>query len=116
MIRLAALLLASSACSSVPILPECSETIYGAQIQPVEPCLPPLQVWVREAVWLTFERCPIVEEVLLACPAADGYSVNAYDVVFDYDAGIFIWKGAVRTPAGGLVCEQDGGGFIGRVE
>src|SRR5262245_2049759 len=122
MIRLAAAFLV--ACSSAPIPPVCSGTIYGAAIAPSDPCLPPLQVWVRQhalfdgqscayMMWpLDTPECPMVGELLAYCPLPDGYSAAMYDVAIDYAAGGYLWKGAVRVPSGAVICEQDGGGML----
>ena len=112
------------ACSSAPIPPICSDAIYGAAIAPAEPCLPPLQVWVREnalfdgqicgyAAWYYPYglECPLIQEVLATCPLPDGYSSAVYNIMFDFSAGGYLWRGAVRVPSGQFICDQTGGGM-----
>ncbi len=124
MIKLAALLLLA-ACGTEEAIP-CPETIWGAAIEPAAACLPAIQVWTREnaifdsaypcsyAVLGTAgaEPCAVVQELLVACSLPDGYSTAAYHVSIDYEAGGYVWDGAIRAPSGTMWCLQDGGGQL----
>jgi hypothetical protein len=127
MIRLLAIALTAGACSGGPDTPvDCNGPIYGARVQS-DGCLPPVQIWIREhalfdgpnpgcsyAAWFPSpaDECTPLDELIASCPLSDGYSAAEYHVVVDYDAGAYLWDGAVRAPGGGLVCAQSGGGVL----